>query len=936
MEQSKRSAIVLQGLLLILAIFLCMPSWSAPENNHQVLILNSYHSSMIWVGDVQRGVREVLQSKERNIEIFSEYMDTKRIPFTPEYEQQVSIFLRNKYANHKFSAILVSDNNAFSFMRHYGDELFPGVPVVFCGVNFFKDEQLDGHPNFTGVPEYFDAKGTLSLALSLHPVTRQIFVVNDYLPTGRAWNRGIRDQLETMGLKIPVSYAQKLPMAELQQQLAALPPGTIVILGNYYRDGSDAFYPPTESTRLISAATKAPVYGMLDFRVGHGIVGGYVISGYYQGKTAAKLMQEILDGRPVSEIPVLKTGANRVMFDSVQLDRFGIDSAKLPIGNIQVNRSKALFTKEERAWMAEHPVIRIAPDPDFPPIEYFDDNGDYYGLAADYVRLLQEKIDLQFEIVHLKNWDEVVTQARSREVDMWAAASPTASRLKYMSFTQPMIEVPAVIITRHEEKRLLRMQDLIGKRVTVISGYAAHDFLESNYPGITLDIAVDIRSALRKVSFGEVDAMVGNMATSTYYMEQEGISNLKVAGESGYYYRLALAIRNDWGVLRDILDKGLLLISDDEHRTIMDKWVRFDMAQRAWWQLSREQLIVLLVVFVILAVTIILTWNMILRRRVKKRTADLGKTNKKLNKTNRKLRESEEQYRMIFEASEDPMWMIEDNHFTMCNQAAARLLGYAGPEELIDTPPWKLSPEFQSDGLSSKDKAVSMIDRALEYGYHRFEWSHRKRNGTLFPVEVSLTRIPYRGRVAVFCMWNDITERKAGEIEIQRLATHDELTGLATLRLAEDRIDSAIATARREKSKMAVLFIDLDGFKKVNDTHGHDAGDRLLKTVAQRLSALVREADTVARIGGDEFLIILHNITKATDTEQISSQIINAVSTPCVYDGYELVVGASVGVAVYPLNGETREVLVKSADRAMYDVKKEGKNSYRIAQSPPL
>ncbi|MES9877999.1 MAG: ABC transporter substrate binding protein [Candidatus Sedimenticola sp. 1PA] len=927
-----RATLLIYSLLFILFL-VCLAGPLAADQHQRVLILNSYHSSMTWVGDVQRGVREVLQHREQGTEIFSEYMDTKRVPFTPGYESQIATFLQSKYAQRRIDVILASDNNAFNFMRHHGDRLFPGVPVVFCGVNFFKDEQLDGHPNFTGVPEHFDARGTLELALRLHPDTRQVFVVNDYLPTGRAWNRGIRTQLEEMGLELPVRYAEKLPMTELQKQLALLPADSLVILGNYYRDGDDVFYPPSESTRMISSATDAPVYGMLDFRVGHGIVGGHVISGYYQGKTAARLMQEILDGKPVAEVPVFKAGANRLIFDSLQLHRFGIEASALPLGSLQVNQEKTLFTRQERQWMKAHPVIRVAPDPDFPPIEYFDESGAYHGLAADYVRLLEEKVGINFEIVRLDNWDQAVAQAQSREVDMWAAASPTEQRLEYMAFTQPMIEVPAVIMTRRDEQGLLGMQDLAGKRVTVVSGYAAHDYILNSYPDIQLEVAPDIRSALRKVSFGEVDAMVGNLATSTHYMEQEGISNLKVSGESGYFYRLSLAIRKDWPELHQILDKGLTMISDAERQVILDKWVRFEIAKRAWWQLSREQLMILLGMLVVLATASILAWNLILRKRVKERTSDLARINEQLNETNCQLSESEEKYRLIFESSEEPMWVIEGNHFTMTNEAAARLLGYHDTEELINVPPWKLSPETQPDGQSSQEKAKLMIGRAMEFGYHRFEWSHQKRDGTVFPVEVSLTRIPYKGQVAIFCVWNDITERKEAERAIQRLATHDALTGLASLRLAKDRINTAIAMARRNDERMAVLFIDLDGFKTVNDTHGHEAGDLVLKEVAARLKTIMREVDTVARIGGDEFLITLNRIEHAIDTERVSRKVIDSLRQPYRFREHQLTVGASLGIAIFPDHGNSQEELVKRADSAMYEVKKTGKNNYRIAST---
>ncbi len=276
------------------------------------------------------------------------------------------------------------------------------------------------------------------------------------------------------------------------------------------------------------------------------------------------------------------------------------------------------------------------------------------------------------------------------------------------------------------------------------------------------------------------------------------------------------------------------------------------------------------------------------------------------------------------------MWLIEDNQFVMTNQAASRLLGYASPQQLINTPPWKLSPECQPDGVSSGEKARAMIERAMKYGYNRFEWEHMKRDGTTFPVEVSLTRIPYRGHSAIFCMWNDITERKAAALEIQRLAFHDALTGLASLRLAEDRIEMAIAEAKREKCKMAVLFIDLDGFKMINDEYGHDAGDALLKEVAARLVSNVREVDTVARMGGDEFLIILHSIKVLSDIKRVSEQIVQSVRRPCMYEGQALKVSLSLGVALYPDHGDSRETLVRVADRAMYEVKRESKNNYCV------
>lgn len=918
------------SLVLLASLMLVRAEAADSSSRQQVLIINSYHSGLAWTDDIRRGVDEILLDKESSIEIFAEFMDTKRMPYTEAYEQQILTFLEQKYSGQHIDVVLVSDNNAFDFILRHGSDLFPNVPIVFCGVNFFKPEMLDGHLDITGVPEEFDAKGTLSVALDNHPNTKLVYVINDDLPTGYAWYREIRNQLGDMDLDITVEYSGRLSMQELLNKVGSLPSDSLILLGAFFRDGEEVFYTPEHTSEMLSKAATAPIYAMLDFYLGSGVVGGHVISGYHQGFTAGMMIKEILEGRQVADIPVSQAGANRYIFDRIQLDRFGIDPKKLPIGSIQVNRNRAIFNESELAWIRDHPVVQIGPDPDFPPIEYIDEVGSHRGLAADFLKLLEEKVGIHFHIAKVANWNQAVDMAKSREIDIWAAASPTEARKEYMMFTRPMIEVPAVVITRHDEHSINHINHLLGKRVTTVSGYAAHDYLLENYPFIELYVAPDIRSALRMVSFGEVDAMVGNLATSTYYMKKEGITNLKVSTESGYTYEFSIAIRDDWPELHHILNKGLRLITDDERQSIIDKWVRFEAPQPPW-QLTQTQIIGLLV-FAAFAITLLIfVWNVNLRRRVKLRTAEIDTANDQLTRINEQLSESEEKYRIIFEASEDPMWLISNNTFILANEAAARLLGYTNAEALYKVEPWVLSPTYQPDGLPSLDKAKKMIEIAINQGYTRFEWQHKKRDGTLFPVEVSLTRIPYQGDIAVFCLWNDITERKEAEKEIERLATHDALTGLASLRLAEDRIEAAIALARRQDTKTATFFIDLDGFKAVNDTYGHDMGDEVLKVAAQRMKSIVREVDTVARIGGDEFLIILPSINQINDTRRVADELVKQINQPFIIDGIETKIGVSIGVAVYPDHGDTRDALVKSADRSMYIVKNSTKNSYHVS-----
>ena len=166
---------------------------------------------------------------------------------------------------------------------------------------------------------------------------------------------------------------------------------------------------------------------------------------------------------------------------------------------------------------------------------------------------------------------------------------------------------------------------------------------------------------------------------------------------------------------------------------------------------------------------------------------------------------------------------------------------------------------------------------------------------------------------------------------LESLALHDALTGLPNRRLLMDRLSLAIAHAHRNKSAMAVMYLDLDGFKQINDTLGHDVGDTLLGMVAARLVTAVRQEDTVARLGGDEFIVALWHVSGINDAATVALKVIEAVSQPYGIESHTVNITASAGVGIYPTHGEEAETLMKSADRALFEAKQAGKNDYRIA-----
>jgi diguanylate cyclase (GGDEF)-like protein/PAS domain S-box-containing protein len=328
-----------------------------------------------------------------------------------------------------------------------------------------------------------------------------------------------------------------------------------------------------------------------------------------------------------------------------------------------------------------------------------------------------------------------------------------------------------------------------------------------------------------------------------------------------------------------------------------------------------------------------------LNRRVVQSESVLRLTNVRLTAeidahklTEDSLRESDDRFRTLFDCSPEPVWIIDGNCFVECNQSAVNMLGYLNKTSLINTHPSELSPEFQPDGEDSFAKAERMMNIAQTNGFHRFEWIHKRADGSTFTAEVTLSAITLQGRAVIYCVWRDITERKAAADEINNLAFYDPLTGLANRRLLMDRLKQALASSARTGKKGALLYLDFDHFKTLNDTQGHHMGDLLLKQVGGRLISCVREEDTVARFGGDEFVVMLENLSEQSFdaenmAEAIGIKILKALAQSYQLGTLEYSKTVSMGVTLFNGHDQKAEELLKQADIAMYQSKKAGRNT---------
>jgi diguanylate cyclase (GGDEF)-like protein/PAS domain S-box-containing protein len=300
------------------------------------------------------------------------------------------------------------------------------------------------------------------------------------------------------------------------------------------------------------------------------------------------------------------------------------------------------------------------------------------------------------------------------------------------------------------------------------------------------------------------------------------------------------------------------------------------------------------------------------------------------SQTSKPVLESENLYTTLFQKSADALLLIEDDKFIDCNPATITMLGYQSKEEFLNLHPSQLSPIVQSDGTPSFEKANEMMSIAFEKGSHRFEWEHLRQNNEIFPVEVLLTAIPFGGKELLHVVWRDITERKKQEDRLEYIAHYDVLTQLPNRTLFADHFQQAIAHCHRTKLLLAIAFLDIDDFKPVNDNYGHDVGDRLLIEVAKRIKSLLREEDTVSRQGGDEFALLLGEITSISAGKQLFKRIHQSLSQPYLIDGQAIQISASTGITFYPLDTGDIDTLIRHADQAMYQAKLAGKNQFHL------
>lgn len=422
-------------------------------------------------------------------------------------------------------------------------------------------------------------------------------------------------------------------------------------------------------------------------------------------------------------------------------------------------------TPQQTRWLAEHPVIRIAPTPDYRPIEYFDAAGRYVGITADYFEWIEQHLGFRFNVVKptQAQWQELDPVKRGADVITCSAETPL--RQQYWLFTRNYLTLPTYVITRTSAEDGLSLDRLAGMRVAVVRGWAIEEFLRTTYPNLQIDPMPDAATALQKVSFGLVDAFVSELPVATAWMEEKGLSNLKISAEADYTYKLGIAVRKDWPELREILDDALAALTPEERTRFFNRWVKLKtpLDRRhdklgpyvAW---GTAGLLALLASFIV--------WNRQLASRVRASTSELRGELVRRSHAEDALRASEERLRIALDSAQMGIfdWDIPQKRINW-SRWHEELWGYAPGE--FDGSYDAFIRRLHPDDLA---RVEAELIRCVMSG-HQFTCDYRVLRpeggfrwiASTGQVAIGSDRAPARMRGTV----REITERKQAEATLQ-------------------------------------------------------------------------------------------------------------------------------------------------------------------------
>lgn len=552
------------------------------------------------------------------------------------------------------------------------------------------------------------------------------------------------------------------------------------------------------------------------------------------------------------------------------------------------DKKVTFLTKEETEYLELKKELKMCVLPNWLPFEQIDENGKHKGIGSDIMNIVSERIGIPIILNPTNVWAESLQNIRDRKCDILPVAMDIPSRKDAMNFTEPYVKEPFVIATTNDKFFIRDINDLSNKKIGVVKSYAFIEVLKTKNPLIKIVEVSNSKEGLEKVSNGDLYGYIDTMPTIGYFIQKHGFFNLKIAGKLSSTINLSIASRNDEPMLNEILEKALNTISEEEVRKIVGRWIEIKVHQ----EFDYEKL------FYIVGVFLIIVFIILYKNRV-------------VNKANKKLIEQQnmiDNYVMII--TTDLKGIITDVNSAYCNK-----IGFT-KEELIG---------FSHKSIRHKDMSKEIFvelwkDISNNKTWHGEMKNVTKHGETLYINIVIEPQFNEGKKIGYRAICEDITNRKI----IEKLSITDTLTGLFNRLKLDKLLDEQKKLFDRYKTPFSVILLDIDNFKSINDTYGHDIGDIVLKVLADNLKIHTRETDFIGRWGGEEFLIICKNTNGDNAcllAEKVRQNIENIIFEECRQQT------VSLGVAEY--NNDTLKNLFKRVDNCLYEAKKLGKNQVK-------
>lgn len=551
----------------------------------------------------------------------------------------------------------------------------------------------------------------------------------------------------------------------------------------------------------------------------------------------------------------------------------------------------------EKLYLKNKKEIRFCSDPNWLPFEAISKKGEYKGIGSDLIKILSNRLDKKFVLVPTLSWAESLANIDNRKCDILPVSMNVESRRDSMNFTKAYTKEPFVIATKFDKIFIKDSLELANKKIGIVNSYAFSEVLKKKHKNINIVNVKNAKDGLERVRNGELFGYVDIVPAIVYTMQKYSMVDLKISGKLEFNIELSIASRNDEPELNEVLQKTLGTINEDKIRAIIGKWLSIKIEQKVdytlLWQIS----------FVFLLIIIIILYK----------NREVRKLNSKLLSASIEIKEQQfmvDKYVMI--VTTDLNGKIVD-----VNEAFCKKIGYEKTELIGQSHKMMRHPNMTKKYFN--DLWLTIKNNKTWSGEIQNLTKDNKNiyfNTVIEPLYKDMKKIGYRS------ISEDITDKK----RIEELSITDKLTGLYNRLKIDEVLNNQIEYSKRYKVPFSVILIDIDNFKMINDTYGHDKGDYVLSEISTILKQNIRKTDSVGRWGGEEFFILCPN-TEKEDCVLIAELIRKNVESHSFWDISKLTI--SLGLTSF-LDNDNSLTIFKRVDTALYKAKNNGKNQTTV------